>query len=308
MNPKPRQLDTLDLNLLRVLDVLMQERKVASTAVRLGLSQPAVSNALARLRCCLGDELLIRTPAGMQPTAFAMGIHNALAPALASVEAALHDKAEFDPLLTKWQARLAMTDIGEIVFLPKLLELLAIQAPFLQLSTVRNTAIDLPAEMASGAVDLALGWLPDVPQGYFQRKLFKQHYVCLARDGHPIGKGKFTLAKFLSAKHISVLAQGTGHARAEDSLHKLGVKRNVVLQVPHFLSVPFLVAQSDLIVTVPDKLAQAAAAKFSLQILPHPVDIPPFQVDLFWHRRVHQEPTNQWLRGVVAKHFATLSI
>ena len=307
MNPKPRQLDTLDLNLLRVLDVLMQERKVATAAVRLGLSQPAVSNALARLRTSLGDELLTRTPNGMQPTAFALSVHSSLAPALATVEAALQAKAGFDPLASQWHARLAMTDIGEIVFLPKLIELLATQAPGLQFSTVRNTAIDLPAEMAAGAVDLALGWLPDVPQGFFQRRLFTQRYVCLARVGHPMGKGKFTLAKFLKAQHITVLAEGTGHARAEAMLHKLGVQRNVVLQVPHFLSVPYLVAQSDLLVTVPDKLAQAAAAVHGLQVLPHPVDIPAFQVNLFWHRRVHQEPENQWLRQIIATHFSKSS-
>ena len=307
MNPKPRQLDTLDLNLLRVLDVLMQERKVATAAVRLGLSQPAVSNALARLRTSLGDELLTRTPNGMQPTAFALSVHSSLAPALATVEAALQAKAGFDPLASQWHARLAMTDIGEIVFLPKLIELLATQAPGLQFSTVRNTAIDLPAEMAAGAVDLALGWLPDVPQGFFQRRLFTQRYVCLARVGHPMGKGKFTLAKFLKAQHITVLAEGTGHARAEAMLHKLGVQRNVVLQVPHFLSVPYLVAQSDLLVTVPDKLAQAAAAVHGLQVLPHPVDIPAFQVNLFWHRRVHQEPANQWLRQIIATHFSKSS-
>ena len=307
MNPKPRQLDTLDLNLLRVLDVLMQERKVATAAVRLGLSQPAVSNALARLRTSLGDELLTRTPTGMQPTAFALSVHNTLAPALATVEAALQAKAGFDPLASQWHARLAMTDIGEIVFLPKLLELLASQAPGLQLSTVRNTAIDLPAEMAAGAVDLALGWLPDVPQGFFQRRLFTQRYVCLARLGHPMGKGKLTLAKFLKAQHITVLAEGTGHARADAMLQKLGVQRNVVLQVPHFLSVPYLVAQSDLLVTVPDKLAQAAAAVHGLQVLPHPVDIPAFQVNLFWHRRVHHEPENQWLRQIIATQFSKSS-
>ena len=307
MNAKPRQLDTLDLNLLRVFDVLMQERKVAAAAVRLGLSQPAVSNALARLRISLGDELLTRTPTGMQPTAFALNVHSTLAPAFATVEAALQAKTSFDPLASQWHARLAMTDIGEIVFLPKLLELLVAQAPGLHLSTVRNTAIDLSAEMAAGAVDLALGWLPDVPQGFFQRRLFTQRYVCLARAGHPLAKGKFTLAKFLKAQHITVLAAGTGHARAEAMLHKLGVERLVVLQVPHFLSVPYLVAQSDLLVTVPDKLAQAAAAVHGLQVLPHPVDLPAFEVNLFWHRRVHQEPSNQWLRSTLARHFSKTS-
>jgi DNA-binding transcriptional LysR family regulator len=299
-------LDTFDLNLLRVFDVLMQERKVVTAARRLNLSQPAVSNALGRLRRALGDELLTRTPAGMQCTAYAQGVHDALAPALKLIEQSLQSKAGFDAVTQQWRARLAMTDIGEIVFMPPLLAHLRTAAPGLTLSTVRNTAIDLPREMASGTVDLALGWLPDVPQGFYQRRLFTQRYVCLARAGHPLVTGtrpRLTIKKFLQAEHIAVLAEGTGHTRADATLQKLGVSRKVVLQVPHFLSVPYLVAQSDLLVTVPERLAQAAAPAFGLQVLAHPVAMPAFEVNLFWHRRVHQDPANQWLRAYLAKEF-----
>ncbi len=296
-------LDSFDLNLLRVFDVLMQERKVSAAAERLELSQPAVSNALARLRRALGDELLTRAPGGMQPTAYALGVHDALASALKAVEHSLQAKSAFDPATSEWRARIAMTDIGEIVFMPRLLAHLAQAAPGLRLSTVRNTAVNLPTDMADGRIDLAIGWLPDVPQGFFTRRLFTQRYVCLVRAGHPLARGKLSIKKFTSAGHITVLAEGTGHGRADAMLQKLGVARNVVLQVPHFLSVPYLVAQSDLVVTVPERLAAAAAPIFGLEVLAHPVAIPTFEVSLFWHRRVHQEPANRWLREYLAREF-----
>ncbi len=302
--PSPSLLDSLDLNLLRVFDVLMQERKVASAAQRLGLSQPAVSNALARLRRAWGDELLTRAPSGMQPTAYALAVHAALAPALRAVAGALAAKAVFRPATDTWRMRLAMTDIGEMVFLPTLLAHVQKAAPGLQLSTVRNTAINLTHEMAEGAVDLALGWLPDVPQGFFQRSLFKQRYVVLARAGHPLARGRLSERKFLSARHVAVRAQGTGHARADELLQKLAGQRQVAVQVPHFLSVPYLVAQSELLATVPERLALAAAPVFGLTVLAHPMKLPAFEVKLFWHRRAHQDPANRWLRQWLAQQFS----
>jgi DNA-binding transcriptional LysR family regulator len=164
-------LSALDLNLLRVLDVLMQERRVATAAQRLQLSQPAVSNALGRLRKALGDELLTRAPNGMEPTPFAKSLHATLQPALKAIEQSLQAKAAFDPASSIWQARIAMTDIGEIVFLPALLIHIATAAPGLTLETLRDSqaksasnAGGITTAMAEGRVDLAMGWLPDVTE------------------------------------------------------------------------------------------------------------------------------------------------
>ncbi len=310
-NATSATLASLDMNLLRVLDTLMQERKVAPTAVRLGLSQPAVSNALARLRHALGDELLTRSAQGMQPTAYALAVHSVLGPALAAIDSTLKIKDTFHPLTSVWSARLAMTDIGEIVFLPPLLDHLRSAAPGLTLSTVRDAPHGLNAAMAEGAVDLALGWLPDVPQGFYQRRLFTQRYVCLMRAGHPLAKGKFTLAKFLGAKHVAINAEGTGHAKANAKLQALdrpaARQRRVAWQVPSFLSVPYLLASSDLIATVPERLALEACGPFGLVALTHPVAMPDFQVKLFWHRRVHQDAANQWLREWLGQFFTDAS-
>lgn len=316
--PVAATLASIDMNLLRVLDVLMQERKVAPAAARLGLSQPAVSNALARLRVALGDELLTRSSQGMQPTTFALAVHATLAPSLAAIDASLKSKDTFNPLTTAWSARLAMTDIGEIVFLPPLLAHLRQAAPSLTLATVQSAPAGLNAAMAEGAIDLALGWLPDVPQGFYQRRLFNQRYVCLMRSGHPLAKSKdkvkLTVAQFLGAEHVAIQAQGTGHAKADARLQALNSKqagkgaatslqRKVAVKVPSFLSVPYLLATSDLIATVPERLAQQAAAPFGLVALKHPVAVPDFEVKMFWHRRVHQDAANQWLREWLAAEF-----
>ena len=317
MKANSTSLDHLDLNLLRVLDVLMQERRVATAAQRLGLSQPAVSNALGRLRKALGDELLTRAPNGMEPTEFAKNLHASLQGAFASISQSLQAKAEFDPAKSVWQARIAMTDIGEIVFLPALLTHIASAAPGLALETLRDAQAkpsapvgSITTAMAEGKVDLAMGWLPDVTEGLFQRKLFKQRYVCIARHGHPLLSGKkpkLTLEKFLSAEHIAIRAEGTGHTKADETLQTVegsSARRKVRLRVPSFLSVPQIVSKTDLIATVPEKLAEQCAAAFKLQVFPHPVDMPAFELKMFWHRRVHTDPANQWLRAVIVQFFA----
>lgn len=317
MKSQALSLDGLDLNLLRVLDVLMQERRVATTAQRLQLSQPAVSNALARLRKALGDELLTRAPNGMEPTEFAKSLHATLHPALASIGQSLAAKSAFDPARSSWQACIAMTDIGEIVFLPALLTHIAQAAPGLTLETLRDSQAkpnapvgSITTAMAEGKVDLAMGWLPDVTEGLYQRKLFTQRYVCIARQGHPLLTGKkpkLTLEKYLSAEHIAIRAEGTGHTKADETLQAISqgeAHRKVRLRVPSFLSVPQIVSQTDLLATVPEKLAEQCAAAFQLQVLPHPVDMPAFELKMFWHRRVHTDPANQWLRALIVEFFA----
>ena len=310
-------LDGLDLNLLRVLDVLMQERRVATAAQRLKLSQPAVSNALGRLRKALGDELLTRAPNGMEPTEFAKSLHASLQSAFASIAQSLSAKAEFDPTKSIWQARIAMTDIGEIVFLPALLTHITQQAPGLTLETLRDAQAkpnaptgSITTAMAEGKVDLAMGWLPDVTEGLYQRKLFTQRYVCIARQGHPLLSGKkpkLTLEKFLQAEHIAIRAEGTGHTKADETLQSIAHangSRKVRLRVPSFLSVPQIVSQTDLIATVPEKLAEQCATAFDLQVFPHPVNMNAFELKMFWHRRVHTDPANQWLRALIVEFFA----
>ena len=296
--------DKLDLNLLRVFDALMTDRQVAAAARRLGLSAPAVSNALARLRRATGDALFTRTPGGMQPTAFAQGIAQAISASLATIEQSLQGHARFEPATSRRAFRIAMSDIGEVWFLPTLVAALRTAAPQVTLTTVRPGTLELKEAMAGGGVDLAIGWLPELGAGFHQRRLFTQHYVALMAAGHPLAKGRLTRERFLRARHVVVQAAGTGHERVAALLKRAGVAEPVALRLPHFVAVPHIVSESDLVVTVPQKMADRAAAAFGLVARELPFDWPTFEVNVFWHQRAHQEAGNRWLRETLARLFA----
>lgn len=296
-------LDGLDLNLLRVLHGLQRERSVSRVAEQLGVGQPAVSNALARLRRQLGDELFVRTPQGMQPTPRAERLAQGVGQALALLQSALAERALFTPAQATRAFCIGMTDIGEIVFLPPLLARLAELAPQATLSTVRNTAVNLAQALAEGSVDLAIGLLPQLRAGFRQRRLFNQRYVVLCRDGHPQARRLGTLAGFAAAEHLVVVSAGTGHGRVDAQLAKAGIHRRVRLTVPHFVAVGPILAGSDLVATVPQRLAERLAAPYGLRWLPHPAPLAEIGITLFWHARVHDDPANRWLRGELAGLF-----
>ena len=167
------------------------------------------------------------------------------------------------------------------------------------LSTVRVTAVNLSEEMASGQVDLAVGPLPQLKAGFFQRRLFKQRYVCLFRRGHALDRKRLTLADFDSAEHLMIRSAGTGHGKVDELLRRAGIRRKVRLTVPHFVSVGPLLRRTDLVATVTEKLAQSLAEPFDLTYRPHPVALPEVAINVFWHAKMHRAPANQWLRGVV---------
>lgn len=291
----------IDLNLLVVFHELYKERRVAAVAESLGLTQPAVSNALSRLRRMMGDELFLRTGRGMEPTPYATQLAEPIAQALATIRDTLERQLEFDPAASVRKFTIAMTDLGEIHFLPRLMHRLADIAPGVTISTVRNTSVVLSDELESGRVDIAFGLLPQLKAGFFQRLLFRQRYVCLFRKGHPLDKGSMTLEEFESAQHVVVVAAGTGHATVNDAIERRAVRRNVRLSVPHFVALGHILASTDLVATVPERYVRESMGPFRLTYLPLPVPVPEFDVNLFWHARFHKEPGNQWLRSLMAE-------
>lgn len=291
----------IDLNLLVVFQQLYKERRVAAVAETLGLTQPAVSNALARLRKMLGDELFLRTGRGMEPTPYASYLAEPIANALASIRDTLERQLEFDPAASVRTFTLAMTDLGEVHFLPRLMGRLAELGPGVTISTVRNTSVNLGDELESGRVDIAIGLLPQLKAGFFQRLLFRQRYVCIFRKGHPLDRGSMSLDDFEGAQHVVVVAGGTGHAMVDETIARRGIRRNVRLSVPHFIALGHILSTTDLIATVPERYLRESMAPFNLTYLPLPVPVPEFDVNLFWHARFHKEPGNQWLRNVIAE-------
>lgn len=298
---------TIDLNLLSVFQEVYRERQISSAARKLGLSQSAVSNALARLRRAFGDELFVRTAAGMQPTPLATQMAEPIGVAMAQVALALNQRSRFDPATSTRRFVLAMTDVGEIYFMPALIERCRVLAPQVEISSVRAGALALKEEMEGGRVDLAVGPFEDISEALYQRQLFRQPYVTMMRKGHPLARldrGELTLARFVKAEHMLVDASESPYDRINALLARAGVGPMVRFRVPHFTAVPYMVATSDLVVTVPQKLAERAAIPFGLEWIVPPLELPTLQTNVFWHRRYSQDPGNQWLRGLLAEVFA----
>jgi len=298
------RLEDLDLNLLVVFRQLFKERQVSAAAAVLDLSQPAVSSALNRLRRTLGDELFVRTARGMLPTPFAESLEERIADSLLTISDALQQKHAFDPLSSTRNFTLSLADIGEVYFLPKFMAALSKAAPRLSITSMRHATETLADDMASGKVDLAVGALPRLTSNFFQRHLFPQRYVCLFRKGHPLDKPRVTLAEFAAAEHVIVLAPGTGHNRMNEILERAGVRRLVQLRVPFWVSVADILNTTDLVATAPEKFAERGAAYFGLKYVPHPVRMPKVDINLYWHKRYHRDPANQWLRNYFYDMFA----
>lgn len=294
----------IDLNLLVVFHQLLQQRSVSAAAEQLGLSQPAVSHALKRLRAALGDELFTRSSHGVAPTPYALHLGEPVAQALQALQGALSTRDAFDPHTSTRTFQLAMTDIGEMYFMPPLMQALAERAPQVRVSTLRPHTGELRRDMAEGRVDLALGLMPQLQAGFVQRRLFRQRYVCMFRRDHPTARVPISLAQFCALGHVGVAAAQTGHGEVDGLLERAGVQRQMRLVVPHFIAVGHILQSSDLIATVPQRFALRCEAPFGLLSSPHPVPLPEIAIHLFWHVRYHRDPASLWLRLLLIELFA----
>ena len=294
----------IDLNLLRVFDAVLRERGVTPAAARLGLTQPAVSNALARLRALFGDALFVRTPAGMDATPFARGVADPVRQALALLESALAHGPGFEPPSSTRGFRFYMSDLGQVEFLPPLVERVQRAAPGVRLEAVAADLEHIGEALGTGALDLAVGFLPALGPPVARRALFRDPYVCLMRSDHPaIGK-KLTRKKFIEASHVLVTYRGGGHRVIEEALERAGVARRIALRVPHFTVVPMVLARTDLILTLPARVARVYERQGSFKSLPPPVAMPPAEVAVHWHERFEADPGNRWLRDQVIELFS----
>lgn len=293
----------IDMNLLVVFHELYRQRHVSLVAERLQLSQPTVSNALARLRKTFDDPLFVRTTQGMQPTPYAQEIAEPIAAALSQVTRALNRQQVFDPLTSTRQFVLAMTDVGEIHFMPALIERCAEVAPHVRISTVRISAVNWQEGIETGQIDLVIGAFTEVSESLFHLKLFSQKYVSMFRRGHPFCSGKVSLSEFLAARHLIVSSRENPYDLINDRLEKAGVTQAALFRVPHFTSVPYIVSTTDLVVTVPEKLARRAGEAFGLVSMPPPLRLPLLHTHIYWHRRFNEDEGNRWMRGLIAAQF-----
>ncbi|SDD43646.1 DNA-binding transcriptional regulator, LysR family [Massilia sp. PDC64] len=295
---------SIDLNLLSVFQEVYRERQISAAARRLGLTQSAVSNALARLRRTFGDELFVRTAYGMQPTPLAQQMAEPIGAAMAQVALALSQRSRFDPATSGRRFTVAMTDVGEVYFMPALIERCRASAPNVEIASIRANGLTLKDDMETGRVDLAIGAFEDVSEALYHRALFRQPFVSMFRKDHPLAKGKVDLARFVAAPHLIVDAAQSPYDRINGLLEKAGVTAGARFRVPHFTAVPYIVSTSELVVTVPQKLAESAASPFGLKWIEPPLALPALQTNVFWHRRFNHDPGIQWLRGLIADVFA----
>jgi DNA-binding transcriptional LysR family regulator len=293
-----------DLNLLVIFNQVLLDRSVSVAGEKLGISQPAVSNALKRLREELKDDLFLRTSRGMEPTPYAMHLAEPVVYALNAIQGALFKRDEFDPASSKRTFHLAVTDIGEMYFMPPLMDALASLAPHIQINTQRVSAGNPKEDMESGTVDLALGLQPKLQAGFFQRRLFRQRYVVMFRRNHPVAKSPMSLRQVTELEHVRVVASNTGHGEVDGLLDAAGIQRRMRLAVPHFIAVGHILQSTDLIATVPERFAERCVQPFGLTISRHPAKLPEIAINLFWHARFNRDPANMWLRQLIVDLFA----
>ena len=286
----------IDLNLLKVFAAVHAEGNVSLAAHRIGLTQPSVSHALARLRLLFGDALFVRTRGGVAPTAVARRIAPGLIDALRTVQAVLDEGRRFDPATERRVFRLHMSDLGEMVFVPPMLRALRERAPGISLVTRQIEPGALPAALESGAVDLAIGHLPDLIGGFAHQPLFREEYVTVRRARPP---GEPASSRRPPTGYIAI----TSHPPTLAILRESGLLDRVKLSIPHFLVVPEILAEVDYAVIVPRTVARAFARYAPIRIAPLRVPQRHFDVDLFRMRRHDGEPGHAWLRTLVLELF-----
>lgn len=289
-------LRSVDLNLLKFLGVLLKERSVTRAGARLGLSQPAASRALGRLRTLLKDRVVVRTPKGLEPTPRSLALAPIVARLLEDVRNIVAP-AEFDPATARQHFTIASIDHMALMMMPGLVARLEQAAPgvTLEIPTPRGNNVEA---VARGEADVALGVFADdrLSAGFYRRKLYDEDLVCLVRRGHPILSVELTPERFAALSHVLVTITGQGEALVDTALARLGMRRKVAVRLPHFLVAPMIVAASHLVLTLPRRLAARMASAAPLELMALPLDMDAVSPSMIWHERTHDDPAHAWLR------------
>lgn len=306
-------ISAVNLNLLLVFEALLEERSVSRAAARIGLSQPALSNALGRLRATFGDPLFTRTARGMTPTLRALELAGPVRSGLSQLRGALAERPRFDPAVSTRSFRIAMTDYAELVLLGALLRRIQHRAPEVQILVRRVDRIFIApeAELRAGALDAAIGFFPEantLEPGTYSRELFVEENVCILRKGHPLLGKRFTLRQFASARHVAVFYRADSRGLIDNILAGHGLRRRLQASTPHFLTVPYVVADSDLIAMVPAGLAVRFKKKIPVEIRKSPLQLPLFHMRLLWHEHSADDPAHAWLRSEILESAKTSAL
>lgn len=298
----------IDLNLLAAFDALIEERNVTRAAARVGVSQPAMSAALARLRKLLGDPLFLRSPEGLLPTPRARELAAPLSQALTQIEAVLVKKAAFVPGDASLTFNVGMSDYPTFVLLPQLLGALAEQAPGVSLNvrafSDRDHAVDL---LDAGAIDAAIGVLPTHADGRISSMpILQDQFVTILANDHPDARRGMTMKTYLAWPHVLVSPEGDRYGVVDQALAQKGKKRELALTLPQMFAVPAVVARTRMAATVLRRVALSSEAGGRLALLPPPLALPSIVFHLIWHRRCESSPAQAWFRALIASIAASL--
>lgn len=291
----------LDLNLLVIFETMLRLQNVSRAAEAMGMSQPALSFALNKLRTLFGDPLFIRGSRGMQPTPRAQQLCGTLHSVLDLIRIDLLQKPVFDPKTAQRTFTFNMSDIGEMIFLPTVLKRLSAAAPGVSIKTVSTPHRLLEDALQSGDVDLIMGYYPGLAgAAIYQQRLCTRDFVCIMRKDHPGIGDRMSLKQFLQAGHVVVQPAGRSHEQFETELEQQGLTRKIVLSVAHYIALPTIIAESDLIATVPHAVGSNFAKLANIKVLRPPMNVPTVELMQYWHARFHHDPANIWIRNVIA--------
>lgn len=297
-------LHTVDLNLIPVFDAMLRHKSVTLAGIELGLSQPAMSYALAKLRRTFNDPLFFRVGNEMQPTALALDLTGAVREVLDRLRADVFGLTPFDPSTTTRSFVYCMTDIAESYFLPGLVTELQRLGARIALRAALLPPQALKVGLENGDVDFAVGIFPDLSgPDHFQQTLYESRFVCVARSGNPYVKGRLTLRRFVEAPQVAVSTPARSQPILERTLERQRIRRSVLLRVQNFLTLIEIVSKTDLIAVVPYEAAETLQKIGRLKVHALPFEADTFQIKQYWHRRYNNDPGNRWLRGVFFRLF-----
>jgi DNA-binding transcriptional LysR family regulator len=292
-------LAALDMNLLVALDALLQEANVTRAARRVGVTQSAMSQTLARLRHQFDDPILVKVGRGLQLTPFGVRIRARLRDALAELEAVVRDRPAFDPSTASCRLALAMVDYLSMVLFPAIQKAVGERAPGIDLAVHALDAVSIAAALERGAVQLYVGVQGDTERALVARPLFKERLQVVVHKRHPLARKRLGVADYVAHPHVHVSPRREGGSVVDRALASAGVARRVITEVPYFGLLPSLLRGSDLVATVPERLARVFAREHGLHVIEPPVELPEIAICMAWHPAFERDPALLWLREVV---------
>lgn len=290
-------LNKVDLNLFVVFDAIYTEANLTRAGQIIGITQPAVSNALARLRESFNDPLFVRTAQGMVPTPMAQNIINPVRSALALLRVSVQESRTFNPLQANKTFRISMTDLTEAVVLPPLFQRLRKQAPSVVVESLLSHRRETTSDLAAGRLDFAIDAPLNTDPQVRHVKLMEDRYVCAMRPAHPLaGQPSISLDEYLGLTHIHISTRRNGLGQVDLALGKMGLQRKITLRSQHYLMASNVLQHTDMVMTVPERFARRHALHFVALPLN---ELPNVETHLYWHESTEQDPANRWMRELL---------